>query len=151
MLAQNVTVRSFSPYSVNAVHEVCIDACATPYKGSILVANHVKTVCIDHKNCREPLPCSPSPYFLHICCQQSSLSFSVAQSACVPHSAHHTSIITSRLSMATVPSSNTLLLILLALDNVTDLQWTELIEATQAISPPHNALHSSRRIEALVL
>ena len=60
------------------------------------------------------------------------------------HSAHHTSIITNRLSMATVLSSNTLLLTLLALDNATDLHWTELIEATQALRPPHNALHSSR-------
>ena len=60
------------------------------------------------------------------------------------HTAHHTSIITSRLSMATVPSSNTLFLTLLTLDNAMDLHWTELIEATQTLRPPHNALHSSR-------
>ena len=47
-----------SPYSVNAVHEVCIDACFTPYKGIhfsckskiIMLRQYVYI----HNNCREP-------------------------------------------------------------------------------------------------
>ena len=138
----------FYPYSVNAFHEVCIDACATPCKGSHFSCKS-KTIMLRQyvyitRIAENPCLVAPPP-ISYISAVNSPLYPPLSPSLPVSsHSAHHTSIITSRPSMATVPSSNTLLLTILALDNAMDLHWTELIEATQALGPPHNALHLSR-------